>query len=146
MKKTTTITALTTLLLVAGCASVSTEYKTFEGVQSGIIEGKGGSKIIADGMEIWENGEPPHKFKILGFIDDSRETGLLSWSSDRDDIVEKAREAGGDAVIKLNSQAQLAEFYKAGGVVVNVYGGYAHTAYGASEKIVSKYAVIKYVK
>jgi len=148
MKKTTMITALTTVLLLAGCASATTEFKAFEGVQAGIMEGKGGAKTIVDGMEVWDSGEPPRKFKILGFIDDNRSAGWFSvhMASVRDDVVEKARAAGGDAIVKMNTQSQLAEFYKAGGATVNVYGSYANTAYGAPERSVSKYAVIKYVK
>ncbi|MGZ4969198.1 MAG: hypothetical protein ACXV7H_06675 [Methylobacter sp.] len=149
MKKTTMITALTTVLLLAGCACVSTEYKAFQGVREGIIDGKGGSKVVVDGMEIWDSGEPPRKFKIMGFIDDNRGAGWMythATSSVRDDIVEKAREAGGDAVIKMNTQSQLAEFYKAGGASVNVYGSYPSTVYGSSDRSLSKYAVIKYLK
>lgn len=146
MKKTTTITALTTVLLLAGCACVTTEYKAFEGLREGIIEGKGGTKTIVDGMEIWDSGEPPRKFKILGFIDDNREAGWLHRSSVHEDIVEKARGAGGDAVIKMNTQSQLSDFYKAGGAFVNIYGSYGGTAYTPSGKKVSKYAVVKYLK
>lgn len=146
--KTTTITALTTVLLLSGCACVNTEYKAFEGVREGIIEGKGGSKLVVDGMEIWDGGEPPRKFKILGFIDDTRGAGWMDThtSSVREDIVEKARKAGGDAVVKMNTQSQLTEFYKAGGASVNIYSGYPSTAYGLSDRKFSKYAVIKYLK
>jgi hypothetical protein len=73
MNKITKITVLTIVSMLAGCASVTTEYKTFEGVRAGIVEGKGGAKVIVDGMEIWEDGEPPRKFKVLGFIDETRE-------------------------------------------------------------------------
>ncbi|MGZ5615255.1 MAG: hypothetical protein ACXWE2_11410 [Methylobacter sp.] len=148
MKQTTMITALTTVLLLTGCACATTEYKAFEGVQAGIMDGKGGAKVIVDGMDVWDSGEPPRKFKILGFIDDNRTKSWFSthMSSVRDDVVEAARAAGGDAIVKMNTQAQLSEFYKAGGATVNVYGAYANTAYGAPERTVSRYAVIKYVK
>lgn len=148
MKKTTMIAALTTVLLLSGCACVTTEYKAFEGMREGIIDGKGGTKVVVDGMEIWDGGEPPRKFKILGFIDDNRGAGWMQMhvSSVRDDIVEKARDAGGDAVIKMNTQSQLAEFYKAGGASVNVYGSFVGSAYSLSNRKVSRYAVIKYLK
>jgi hypothetical protein len=152
MKKTTLFTVLTTVFLVAGCACITTEYKAFQGVQEGIVDGKGGSKVVVDGMEVWDSGEPPRKFKIMGFIDDNRGTSWIythAASSVRDDIVEKAREAGGDAVIKMKTRSQLSEFYKAGGASVNVYGDYPSTvygAYGSSGRNLSKYAVIKYLK
>lgn len=141
------IIALTTAYLLTGCACVTTEYKAFEGAQEAIIDGKGGSKVVVDGMEIWDDGEPPRKFKITGFIDDTRGVGWMDVSSLRGDMVEKAREVGGDAIIKLNAQSQLTKFYSAGGASVNVYGSYVQTAYNSlHEKSVSKYAVIKYVK
>lgn len=142
------ITALTAALLLAGCACTTTEYKVFEGVGTGIMEGKGGSKVVVNGMEIWDTGEPPRKFKILGFVDDNRDTGWMGedTQSVREDIVEKARRAGGDAIVKINSQFQLSEFYKAGGVSANVYGSYANPVLGLYGRNFSKYAVIKYLR
>ena len=150
MKKTTMITELTIVLLLAGCASVTTQYKAFEGVHSGIVEGKGGAMIFVDGMEIWDDGEPPRKFKVLGYIDETREADWMDMSlpsSHRGDIVKKAREAGGDAVIKVNTQYQLDSFYTAAGASPNFYDLHVRTAnYDSGERQVSKYAVIKYVK
>ena len=144
------ITALTTVFLLAGCASVSTEYAAFEGVQAATVKGQGGAKVVVDGMEIWVDGEPPRKFKIIGFIDETREASWMYTytSPDRGDIVKKAREAGGNAVIKLNSQSQLEGFYAAGGVPASDYNVFylSNSYYDSRERIVSKYAVIKYVK
>ena len=150
MKKIKMIISLTTVFLLAGCACAITEYKAFEGKRDGIIDGNGGAKVIVDDMEIWDDGEPPRKFKVLGFIDDNREGGWNTMSILREDIVKKAREAGGNAIIKLNSQSQLARFYEAGGASTNAYD-YSAYAYGSSRTMpkyrqVSKYAVIKYVK
>ncbi len=142
----TTIIALVSVLSLAGCAGVTTEYKAFEGVKDGIVSGKGGAKVVIDGMEIWVDGEPPRKFKIIGFIDDTRGTGWIDTLTYRGDIVKKARDAGGDAVIKLNNQSQLESFYSAGGASANSYGVYVRTLhYDEPKKDISKYAVIKYV-
>ncbi|MGZ4997219.1 MAG: hypothetical protein ACXV8J_05215 [Methylobacter sp.] len=146
--KTTMITALTTVLFLSGCACATTEYKVFEGSRVGVMEGKGGSKVVVNGMEIWDAGEPPRKFKILGFIDDNRKAGW--WGEDttsvREDVVEKARGTGGDALVKINTQFQLSDYYKAGGASVSVYGSYASPAYGLYNRNFSKYAVIKYLR
>ena len=140
------LTTLAIALLLSGCSLVKTDYKSFEGSQSGIIQGKGGAKVIIDEMDIWDDGEPPRKFKVLGFIDDVRETGLLEMSS-RSNIVKKAKEAGGDAVIKLHTQSQLENLYTAGGASAYAYGVHIHTSsYDSSEKRTSKYAVIKYIE
>ena len=141
------ITALTIVFLLAGCASVTTEYKAFEGVQAWIVKGQGGAKVVVDGMEIWVDGEPPRKFMILGFIDYTRDVGWMYAPPHRGDVVKKAREAGGDAVIKLNTQSQLEGFYSAGGASAGAYSVYVrNTIYDSPEMLMSKYAVIKYVK
>ena len=130
-----------------GCAN--TEYKPFESKQT-VFEGKGGTKIVVDGIDIWDNGDPPRKFKVLGIIDDKRGGGRLPMSSLRSDIARKAREAGGEAVIQLNSQSQIAGYYSSGSASAHSYGNSA-TAYGSSiampvRRNVSKFMVIKYVE
>ena len=101
-------------------------------------------------MEIWDNGEPPRKFKVLGIIDDERPGGLIPMSQLRSDMVKKAREAGGDAIIQLNSQSQIAGYYTSGSASATAYGNRA-TAYGSSTTMpvrrnMAKYAVIKYLE
>ena len=66
-----------------------------------------------DGMEIWDNGDPPQKFKVLGIIDDERLEGVIPMSQLRGDMAKKAREAGRDAVVQLSSQSQIAGYYTA---------------------------------
>lgn len=65
-------------LAVTACAT--TTYSTFEGKGDGLIDGKGGTKSVRDGMDIWDYGEPPRRFRILGIIRDRSPTvpvGLL---------------------------------------------------------------------
>jgi hypothetical protein len=147
MKRAIAVTMLLAASLLAGCAT--TEYKAFEG-KGNVIEGKGGTKVVVDGMEIWDNGEPPRKFKVLGIIDDERPGGLIPMSQLRSDMVKKAREAGGDAVVQMNSQSQIAGYYTSGSATAYAYGNSA-TAYGSSTTMpvrrnVAKFAVIKYVE
>lgn len=66
----------------------------------------------------------------------------------RGDMV-KAREAGGDTVIQLSSQSQIAGYYTSGSA--SMYGsGSPATAYGSSTTMPvrrnsAKFAVIKYL-
>lgn len=147
MKKSVTVAILFAVSFFAGCAN--TEFKTFEG-RSNVVDGKGGTKVVVDGMEIWDNGEPPRKFKVLGIIDDERPGGLIPMSQLRGDMVKKAREVGGEAIIQLNNQSQIAGYYTNGSATAYAYGNSA-TAYGSSTTMpvrrnVAKYAVIKYVE
>lgn len=148
MKITTITVSLTAALALAGCAFSTTEYKAFESKQGAVLDGAGGSKVVVDGMDIWDEGEPPRKFKILGFIDDSRQSDELPFSSLRDDIVEEARKAGGNAVIKIHSPSQLAKFYAAGGAssTAHNYSVFASSITMPERKVVSRYAVVIYAK
>lgn len=147
MKREIAVTMFLAASLLAGCAT--TEYKVFEG-KGNVIEGKGGTKVVVDGMEIWDSGEPPRKFKVLGIIDDERPGGLIPMSQLRSDMVKKAREAGGDAVVQVNNQSQIAGYYTSGSASAYAYGNSA-TAYGSTTTMpvrrnFAKFAVIKYVE
>ena len=147
MRTLLTLAAVAAIALLAGCAN--TEYKPFE-AKNNMFEGKGGTKVVVDGMEIWDNGDPPRKSKVLGIIDDERPGGLIPMSQLRGDMVKKAREAGGDAVVQLNSQSQIAGYYTSGTVSAYASGSSA-TAYGSSTTMpvrrnIAKFAVIKYLE
>jgi len=147
MKKAIAVVMVLAASLLAGCAT--TEYKAYEG-KGNVIDGKGGTKVVVDSMEIWDNGEPPRKFKILGIIDDQRPGGLIPMAQLRGDMVKKAREAGGDAIIQLNSDSQIAGYYTSGSASAYAYGNSA-TAYGSSTTMpvrrnFARFAVIKYAE
>jgi hypothetical protein len=146
MKKIVVLLVVFVVSFMVGCAT--TEYKSFEG-KANVFEGKGGTKIVVDGIEFWDNGDPPRKFKVLGIIDDERPGGLIPMAQLRSDMVKKAREAGGDAIIQLGSQSQVVGYYTSGSATAYAYGNSA-TASGSSNTMpvrrnVSKFAVIKYV-
>jgi hypothetical protein len=92
------------ILLLVGCAS--TEFQAFDGKTS-VFEGQGGTKSVIDGLEFWENGEPPRKFKLLGIISDERPAGVIPMASLKKDIAKKAKEQKADAVILLSSGSKL---------------------------------------
>jgi hypothetical protein len=71
------LTAIASLSFLAACAT--TEYKPYE-AKDNLFEGKGGTKVVVDGMEIWDNGDPPRRFKVLDIIDDERPGGLIPMS------------------------------------------------------------------
>lgn len=146
MKKLVTLFVAFVVLFMAGCAT--TEYKSFEG-NAKVFEGMGGTKVVVEGMELWDNGDPPRKFKVLGIIDDERPGGLIPMAQLRSDVVKKAREAGGDAIVQLGSQSKITGYYTSGSASAYAYGNSA-TAYGSSNTMpvhrnMSKFAVIKYV-
>jgi hypothetical protein len=90
-------------LLLSACAS--THFRAYEG--AGVVQGKGGVKAVHDGIEIWDLGDPPRRFRLVGVNDAERGGGVIPMSQMRSDVVRKAREAGGDALIQLRSAAQI---------------------------------------
>lgn len=100
-------------------------------------------------MEVWDNGDPPRKFAVLGIIEDERSGGPIPMASLKSDVVQKAKDVGGDAVIQLNSNSQLVGVYSSGSATAYSYGRSA-TAYGSSTAVpmrrnYSKFAVIKFL-
>jgi len=133
-------------LLCASCTT--TDFQSWEGRNS-IVEGHGGTRKVIDGMDVWTHGDPPRRFKVLGIIEDERPGGLIPMAQLKHDIVQKARRNGGDAVIFVSSQSQLAGYYTAGSASAYSYGGYG-SAFGSSTTVPitrrsSTYVVIKYL-
>jgi hypothetical protein len=99
--------ALSAFLLSSSIASAS-DFVSYEG-KDAIQEGTGGEKKIVDGIDFWSNGAPPRKFKIIGFITDSRLKsgliGMIRMSGLDSSIAKEAKKAGGDAVILTTSEA-----------------------------------------
>jgi hypothetical protein len=124
------------LTLLAGCAS--TNYLVYDG-RNNVFEGTGGARGVVDGMDVWEKGQPPRKYRLLGFIDDARRSHPLTNASIKSDAVKKAREVGGDALIMVNSRSEIT-----GAVAVSPSPNVS--AVGLSRQIETEFAVIKYLQ
>jgi hypothetical protein len=98
---------LVTLLCVS---CTSTDFQSWEGRNS-VVEGRGGTRKVVDGMDVWTHGDPPRRFQVLGIIEDERPGGVILMAQLKHDIVDKARQSGGDAVIFVSSASQLAGYY-----------------------------------
>jgi hypothetical protein len=137
------------LALIWVCvACTNTEFQSWEGRNS-VVEGRGGTRKVVDGMDVWTYGDPPRRFQVLGVIEDSRPGGLIPMAQLKHDIVAKARQYGGDAVILVSSQSQLQGYYSTGSATAYGYGNYA-SAFGSSVTVPvtrrnSAYVVIKYL-
>jgi hypothetical protein len=134
--------------LLIGCAT--TTYKTFETRGSGVVEGNGGTKITEDGMDIWDYGEPPRKFKVLGVIEDKRSGGIIPMRQLHADMVKKAREVGGHALIKATNQAQIVGYQTIGSATSTINGNTANTTGSATTVPIrrnsAQFVVIQYVE
>jgi hypothetical protein len=85
----------------------TTEFQSWEGRNS-VVEGRGGTKKIVDGVDVWTFGDPPRRFQVLGIIQDNRPGGIIPMAQMKHDIIAKARQSGGDAVIFASSASPAA--------------------------------------
>ena len=114
-------------MLATSCSTTSfTEYRG-----EGVIEGKGGTIRVVEGIDFWENGEPDRKYRILGVIDDLRGEGLISRRGKDEAIAKVARKHGGEAVILSGTTREFRG--------VNLDSG------AARYKRITKLVVVKYV-
>src|SRR5438874_11918488 len=131
------------------CAScTATDFQAWEGRNS-VVEGRGGTRKVVDGMDVWTYGDPPRRFQVLGIIQDNRPGGIIPMAQMKHDIVAKARQSGGDAVIIVSSQSQLQGYYTSGSATAYGYGNFA-SAYGSSTTVPltrhsAVFVVIKYL-
>lgn len=138
---------LALIITLVGCAT--TTYKEFEARGDGVVEGRGGTKTVQDGMDIWDYGDPPRRFRVIGVIEDERPGGTLSMSRLGSDMVKKAREVGGHALIQVRSQAQIVGYQNVGTATATSYGSSA-TVTGVNTTVpvrrnAAQFVVIKYV-
>ncbi len=93
------------LILTAGCIS-SSSFQKCHGPSE--FYGRGGTCHTIDGIDIWENGEPNRKYKLLGLMDTnvvSSTPALIffgdSWSDSA--LIKEAKKQGCDAIIFIDS-------------------------------------------
>lgn len=145
------ITKFIAILISAACVSTAVlaqEFTAYEG--KGLREGAGGAKKIVDGIDIWSEGSPPFKFKIIGVINDRRhKTGLIGkmrMASLETDLAQLAKSNGGDGVILASAEVEstgvigMAQAYGTSNSATTLGTGVA------VQKQNSKYYVVKYFK
>jgi hypothetical protein len=85
-------------------SACSTTYYTYSG--SPVYTGQGGASKNVNGIDFWVIGTPPRKFRIIGYVEDSRKRGLIENATRDPNVAAKAKAAGGDAVIRTGDFEQ----------------------------------------
>jgi hypothetical protein len=113
------------ILLGASLAlsACSTTYYTYSG--SPVYTGQGGASKNVSGIDFCVIGTPPRKFRIIGYIEDSRKRGIIESATRDPNVAAKAKEAGGDAVIRTGDFEQYV-------ATVTTASGNAYTTGNAS--------------
>lgn len=144
--------AVAIMIAVPTLVNASPEFLAYEG-RNAIQEGQGGEKKIVNGVEFWFNGDPPHRFKVLGAIRDRRMKtgiyGMIRMGGLDVDIANAAKAAGGDAVILANEDDDLIGVSGFGSAYASG-SRWSASAFGSSfsapvKAHVSRYIVVKYL-
>lgn len=134
-------------LLVVLCAGCSTTYYAYSG--SGIYQGQGGASKRVNGIDLWVVGTPPGRFRIVGYITDSRPNGPIPMATRDGQMAAKAKENGGDALLLSADEREFMGTYSTGNAIAISSGNVTtETGSGFSVPISSRearYYVIKYV-
>jgi len=162
MKNGTGIKLAMALMAIAGLSAnaFADDFTTYEGKNT-IFDGNGGEKTTVDGVDFWSNGAPPRKFKLLGYIEDTRlKSGLigkLRMSGLQSTIAKETKKAGGDAAILVDANSETTGSVGFGNTSAQAsatsYGntataqGHSFTtgASAAVQKQHTRYAVVKYL-
>jgi len=102
---------LTIASMSSGCIS-STSFQEWRGADEYV--GEGGTFHTVDGIEIWENGSPDRRYKVLGVADVSTLSKAPcmvitgGFDSHVDNCLAKeAKKHGGDAVILVQAESSM---------------------------------------
>ncbi len=141
---------------LAQAAHAGTQFLAYQGADA-VKQGQGGDMKTVDGVDFWLDGSPPHRFQVLGVLEDERLKtgliGLLRMSGLERDMARLAHQAGGDAVILTDARDDLKAVVGSsyGSSYGNVYGN-QFNAWGSATSITSpiesrqsRYVVVKYL-
>jgi len=93
------------LLGLAACAT--TTFKPLEVNGDIVYEGRGGARSVHDGMDIWVDGDPPRRYRVLGVINDQRYDEAKPMAQLPSDVVNRARQVGGQALIRFSTRSDV---------------------------------------
>lgn len=102
--RATKISALSlAAILLSTPAVAKLTFAAYDGPNQ-IVTGRGGAKIVKNGIEWWTDGEPPRSFRIIGILTDTRENPRAIGNAN---IAAKVRSLGGNAVIVTRQSSRL---------------------------------------
>ncbi len=148
--------------VLTGCTTLLTSRDYMPVVDHGeVYVGDGGIAVEKDGIEIWTQGSPERRFKVIGTLKVELNDGLFADSLLRSAIVAEVKAHHGDAVILNSHDVHYAGNYTVNNATMNYSGTYSTygnsgsyrgTGYGygngfsfAMNQISNVYLVIQYL-
>jgi hypothetical protein len=98
------------LLSLTACATV--DYQPYEGKAGAVWEGQGGTKVVVDGIDFWDNGAPPHKYRVVGYATGAVGNGFGADGIIRGAVASKVKAIGGNAAILVTGNTSELGFVK----------------------------------
>jgi hypothetical protein len=89
------------VLMLAGCGSDAPEFRQYVGAAE-VSQGSGGMLERVEGIDFWQDGAPPRRYRILGQVDEEWRTPEM----DRVDMRRLApvvKSAGGDGAVLVTA-------------------------------------------
>ncbi len=124
---------------ISGCAVYNqTTFSDFHGPSEFV--GRGGIVKNVKGIDIWTNGEPNRKFKILGIIEHSHQStkSVVSYVAGmvgESELIASAKEHGGDAIIMLSENSTITGYKTRIDATGQTSGNYGNGAYNAHTEV-----------
>lgn len=138
-----------TLMLLLALPAAAQDFKPLQTREPAVINGQGGTSVEVEGFTIWDSGDPPRRYQILGYVEDTRLSsgpiGKMRQKSLQKHVAAVAREHGGDAAILTSAEESVRSYSSGGGATIN---GNTATSTGWSRPIMertSRYAIVKYL-
>jgi len=119
------------VILISLCGGCSTNYYVYSG--SGIYDGKGGASKNINGVDIWLVGTPPRRFRIIGYITDSRPAPIPMARRDAD-LAAEAKKNGGDGILLKTDRTDFVGVYSTGNATAFTNGNVT-TAVGSGVSV-----------
>jgi len=151
-------------IFVVGCVS-STQFQAYQGGNN-VFKGEGGTVIKEEGIDIWTSGTPPCEYKVIGVVNDTRNSSLVAGWTIKGDIAEAVRKNGGDAAILTDMKEHyVGTMYNSStyvntttdttaNAIGNLFASASSTGYGSANtyasstpmyNYASRFTVVKYI-
>jgi len=149
MRHAMSLLLATAVLGLAACTTTTT-FKPLDVKGESIYVGRGGTRSVQDGMDIWVDGDPPRRYRVLGIINDQRFNEAKPMSQLPSDVVKEAREVGGQALIRFSTRSEVIAYKNIDGTTSGTAQGTAAAATGGAtatpiRRNTALFLVIQYV-